>query len=316
MSTSTVPLESSVSSAPQSASGQSASGLSASGLSAGPAVARALQTAGYEILPLKGAADAVLSHVPVDVPLSITMTATKGLDATIDLAERLSRHGYRVTPHIAARMVRDTVQLRDIVERLADNGIDGIFTIAGDVPTQAGTFSDSLQLLDALAVMGHHFTRIGVGGYPEGHGSFDAEAIDKALAHKAQIATYLVTQMCFRGDATTAWARGLRQRGITLPVYAGLPGAVTRQKLVRISATLGLGPSARFLLKQNNVLLRFFMPGGYQPGRLVSGLGPGVAGPDPAVAGFHFFTFNEVARTEAWRQGWLSRLAEEAERRR
>lgn len=278
-------------------------------LSADRAIAHALQTAGYEILPLKGAADAVLAHVPVDVPLSVTMTATKGLEATIDLAERLSRHGYQVTPHIAARMVRDTVQLRDIVDRLADNGIDGIFAIAGDVPTQAGSFSDSLQLLDSLAAMGHHFTRIGIGGYPEGHASFDPEAIDRALIHKAPMATYIVTQMCFRGAATTDWARSLRDRGITLPIYAGLPGAVTRQKLVRISASLGLGPSARYLLKQNNVLLRFFLPGGYRPDRLVTGLGAGVAGPDPVVTGFHFFTFNEVARTEAWRQRRLSRPA-------
>lgn len=267
--------------------------------------------AGYEVLPLKGALDAVVAHVPVDVPLSVTMTATKGLDATIDLAEALARHGYRVTPHIAARMVRDTVQLRDIVDRLADNGIDSIFAIAGDVPNQAGSFGDSLELLDALADMGHHFARIGIGGYPEGHGSFDPAAIDRALVHKAQMAGYIVAQMCFRGAATAEWAHRLRDRGITLPIYAGLPGAVTRQKLVRISASLGLGPSARYLLKQNNVLLRFFLPGGYEPDRLVTGLGQALNGLDAVAAGFHFFTFNELARTEAWRQGRLSRPAGE-----
>lgn len=271
-------------------------------------ITHALRNAGYEVLPLRGAEEKVLASVPVSVPLSVTMTSTKGLDATIDLAERLAGHGYRVTPHLAARMVRDSVQLGDIVDRLADHNIDSIFVIAGDVPERAGSFSDSLELLDTLAVSGHHFTRIGIGGYPEGHGAFDDEAIDKALVHKAEIATYIVTQMCFRSHLTAAWARGLRQRGINLPVYAGLPGAVTRQKLVRISASLGLGPSARYLLKQNNVLLRFFLPGGYHPDRLVAGLEPGLSGPDPAVAGLHFFTFNELDRTEAWRQVWLDRL--------
>lgn len=113
-------------------------------------------------------------------------------------------------------------------------------------------------------------------------------------------------QVC--GHGTAAWARALRHRGITLPVYAGVPGAVTRQKLVRISASLGLGPSARYLLKQNNMLLRFFLPGGYRPDRLVTGLGSDIAAGDSAVAGLHFFTFNELDRTEAWRQGWLERL--------
>ena len=114
--------------------------------------------------------------------------------------------------------------------------------------------------------------------------------------------------MCFRSDTTVRWARGLRERGIGLPVCAGLPGAVTRQKLVRISASLGLGPSARYLLKQNSMLLRFFLPGGYQPDRLITGLGAGLTGPDHAVAGLHLFTFNELARTEAWRNAWLNRL--------
>lgn len=267
-----------------------------------------LRNAGYEVLPLRGAEEAIASSVPTGVPLSVTMTATKGLDATLDLAERLVGHGYRVTPHIAARMVRDTAQLGDIVARLKDTGIDSIFAVAGDVPAPAGAFTDSVELLDTLAVRGHHFTRIGIGGYPEGHGALSDEAIEKALDHKAPLATYLVTQMCFRGSATTAWVRGLRERGITLPVYAGLPGAVTRQKLVRISANLGLGPSARYLLKQNNMLLRFFLPGGYRPDRLINALEPGMTGPDPGIAGLHFFTFNEVARTEAWRQATLDRL--------
>lgn len=268
----------------------------------------ALRTAGYEILPLRGIQDAVAAHVPVEVPISVTMTATKGVDATIEVAEQLSGLGYRVTPHLAARMIRDSVHLRDVVDRLAGNRIDSVFVVAGDVPTQAGSFTDSVELLDTLAVAGHHFTRIGVGGYPEGHGTLNSEAIDKALTHKAQLATYIVTQMCFRAGATDTWARGLRGRGIGLPIYAGLPGAVTRQKLVRISAKLGLGPSARYLLKQNNLLLRFLLPGGYRPDRLITGLGLSFTGPGAAVAGLHFFTFNEVARTEAWRQAWLGRL--------
>lgn len=268
----------------------------------------ALANAGYEVLPLRGAEEAVVADVPLGVPLSVTMTATKGLDATIDLAERLARRGYRVTPHIAARMVRDGAHLADIVDRLAGIGIDGIFAVAGDVPDPAGCFSDSVELLDTLAVAGHHFTRIGIGGYPEGHAALSAEAVGDALARKAEVATYIVTQMCFRGDVTAGWARALHSGGINLPVHAGLPGAVTRQKLVRISANLGLGPSARYLLKQNNALLRFFLPGGYRPDRLVAGLGSGVTDPDSALAGFHFFTFNELARTEAWRQAWLERL--------
>jgi hypothetical protein len=88
-----------------------------------------------------------------------------------------------------------------------------------------------------------------------------------------------------------------------------LPGAVSRQKLVCISAGLGLGQSARFLLKQHDMFWRFFLPHGYRPDRLVKRLAPALGRPEHNLQGFHLFTFNEVARTEAWRQEWLARLS-------
>jgi methylenetetrahydrofolate reductase (NADPH) len=83
---------------------------------------------------------------------------------------------------------------------------------------------------------------------------------------------------------------------------------VSRQKLVRISAHLGLGQSARFLLKQQSMFWRFFLPGGYHPGRLARRLAPHLQQPDALLDGLHFFTFNEVAKTEAWRQSMLARI--------
>ena len=38
-------------------------------------------------------------------------------------------------------------------------------------------------------------------------------------------------------------------------------------------------------------------------------LAPVTADPDARVAGFHFYTFNEVERTERWRRETLARLA-------
>ena len=51
--------------------------------------------------------------------------------------------------------------------------------------------------------------------------------------------THIVTQMCFRGFTTANWARQVKRRGVDLPIRIGLPGAVTRQKLARISASIG-----------------------------------------------------------------------------
>jgi methylenetetrahydrofolate reductase (NADPH) len=272
------------------------------------AVEHALRHAGYEVLPLRNAEQAILASVPAGVPLSVTMTASKGVEGTIELAERLAAHGYSVTPHLAARMFRDTVHLADTAARLTDQAIDSIFVIGGDSPEPAGPFTDALALLEQFATSGHSFRSIGVGGYPEGHAHIADDHVDRALQTKARHATHIVTQMCFRGATTAAWARQIKRSGVDLPIRIGLPGAVTRQKLARISAKIGLGQSARFLVKQNSLLWRFFLPGGYRPDRLINALAPTLGGTDHALAGFHFFTFNEVARTEAWRQTWLTRL--------
>ena len=56
------------------------------------------------------------------------------------------------------------------------------------------------------------------------------------------------------------------------------------------------------------MIWRFFLPGGYWPDRLINALAPALGGTDHTLAGFHFFTLNEVAHTEAWRQAWLNRL--------
>ncbi|GAA5126574.1 methylenetetrahydrofolate reductase [Pseudonocardia adelaidensis] len=270
-------------------------------------LAEALRRVSYEVLPMKGTADAVLEHVPRDLPLTVSTSHAKGPEPTVDLAVRLAGHGYSVAPHLAARQIRDGSHLSDLVGRLRAAGVDSAFVIGGDAPEPAGPFADALTLLAALDALGRPFRRIGIAGYPEGHARIEAGLLDRALDEKAPHATHVITQICFDAGATVGWARQVRERGVGLPIRVGLPGVVSRQKLVRISAGLGLGQSARFLLKQQSLFWRFFLPGGYHPGRLARRLAPHVEQPGSHLDGFHFFTFNELAGTEAWRRSMLAR---------
>jgi methylenetetrahydrofolate reductase (NADPH) len=274
----------------------------------GTALAQALRDASYEVIPLRRAEETILAHVPRDVSLTVTTTAAKGLEPTLDLAIRLVGHGYRAAPHLAARQIRDDAHLSDIVARLTEAPVESVFVVGGDVPESAGRFHDALTLLDALDAIGHPFRNVGIAGYPEGHARIADDVLEKALRRKAAHATHVLTQICFDAATTVAWAAQVTRDGVTLPIRVGLPGAVSRQKLVRISAGLGLGQSARFLAKQQSMLWRFFAPGGYHPGRLTKRLAAHLDRPDTRLAGFHFFTFNEVAKTEAWRRSMLDRL--------
>jgi methylenetetrahydrofolate reductase (NADPH) len=272
-------------------------------------LAAALRDATYEVLPFKTAEEKVLADVPTNVALTVTTTEAKGLGPTLDLAVRLTAAGYRAAPHLAARLVRDRTHLSDLVAQLREAGIDRVFVIGGDAAEPAGDYVDALGLLEALDELGRPFSTVGIGGYPEGHGLIADEHIERALEAKAPHATQVLTQLCFDADTTVRWARKVHDRGITLPIRVGIPGAISRQKLIRVSAGLGLGQSAKFLKKQQNMFWRFFLPGGYSPDRLITRLTPAFGQPGSRLEGLHVFTFNELDTTEAWRQKWLARLA-------
>ena len=270
---------------------------------------KVFRTMGYEVIPFKKTEQAVLDCVPKDVPLTVTASPAKGQDATVDLAVKLAGHGYTVAPHLSAQQVRDRAHLADVVARCREAGITDVFVIGGD-PTDTPTeFKHAHDLLVALHELPHGFTEIGIGGHPEGHPSVSEDVLFQALKEKADLATHIKTQIVFDPKVILNWAREVKRRGIDLPVHIGVPGAVHRQKLLRVSGGLGIGESAKFLKKQQSLLWRFFVPGGYSPDRIIKGLAPHIGAPDNRIEGFHIFTFNDLGPTEAWRRRTLENLA-------
>lgn len=270
---------------------------------------RSFETLGYEVIPFKKTQEQVLQHVPKDVRLTVTASPAKGQDATIDLTVALAGSGYDVAPHLSAQQVKDRAHLADIVARCREAGITDVFVVGGD-PTETPTeFKDAHALLVALHELDHGFTDIGIGGHPEGHPSVSEDVLFQALKDKAALAHHIKTQIVFDPAVILRWARELKQRGIDLPVHVGVPGAVSRQKLLRVSGGLGIGESAKFLKKQQTLLWRFFVPGGYNPAKIIKGLAPHMGKPDNTITGFHVFTFNDLEPTEEWRKETIRALA-------
>ena len=125
---------------------------------------------------------------------------------------------------------------------------------------------------------------------------------------KAPMATHIISQICFDADTVAAWIAEVRRRGTHLPMWIGLPGCVDYAKLMRISMKIGLGESARFLRHHRNWMARL-VARQFKPGALLRDLTPTVTDPAANVAGFHLYSFNEVARTERWRRETLERLS-------
>jgi methylenetetrahydrofolate reductase (NADPH) len=260
----------------------------------------------FEIIPMKGV-EQQLPYLPADAIVTVTSSPGRGTDATLALATRLAdRGGFHVVPHIAARLIRDRVQLKGVLQHLADLEIDEIFVVAGDAPTPAGPFEGAIDLLRAMADIGHDL-RIGVTGYPESHAFISDDTTIQAMTDKQWFASYIVSQICFDPRVTAGWIAAVRARGTHLPIHIGVPGAVDLAKLVRVSLRVGIGESLRFARKQSGAVAN--LVGGYRPDHLVDGLASTVADPDMNVAGWHLFTFNDIRSTEAWRQQVLARYA-------
>ena len=276
--------------------------MSAGLKAAGPLVANSR----FEVIPTDSIEEAVISAVPRDVTLTVTASPTKGLDATISLAEKLRQHGYAVVPHISARLVVDNVHLDEIVARLRQSGVEDIFVPAGDADPPAGRFDSALSLLVQLNEIGRPFPRIGITGYPQSHPNIDDDVTVQAMWDKRHYATYIVSNLCFDPSVIKNWIKRVRARGVTLPLYFGLAGPVERTKLLNMATKIGVGESARFLSGHAEWFVRMGAPGGYNPSRLLAKTGVALADPASNVEGLHVFTFNQVRQSEEWRRTVLA----------
>jgi methylenetetrahydrofolate reductase (NADPH) len=272
-------------------------------------VAPLLRRPRYEVLPAASTEESVLEWVPRELTVTVTASPAKGLDPTLDLTERLAGRGYRVVPHVSARLVRDDAHLAEIVARLTSCGVDDVFVPAGDADPPAGPFGSALSLLDRLAEMGRPFARVGVTGYPQSHPRIGDDITIQAMWDKRHHAAYLVSNLCFDPAVLRHWIARVRARGVTLPMFVGIAGPVERARLLRMAAKAGVSESARFAAGHTDWLLRLGTPAGYNPARLLERTAATLADPASSVEGLHIFTFNQVRQTEQWRRSLLDRLA-------
>src|SRR5438105_8995037 len=71
----------------------------------------------FELVPLPGAFEAA-SVLPPGTWVTVTCSATRGIEPTVELTEQLAAAGFTAMPHVAAHSVRDHAHLEEIVSRL------------------------------------------------------------------------------------------------------------------------------------------------------------------------------------------------------
>lgn len=267
-----------------------------------------LENPRYEISPARRIEHAVAGSLVPGATVTVTASPVRGLEATVAVTERLAGAGYRVVPHLSARLLRDGAHLSELVDRLLACGVDDVFVSAGNADPPAGPFDSALPVLQRLTELERPFASTGIAGYPESHPRIGDDITVQAMWDKRRHATYIVSNLCFDPPALGRWITRVRARGVTLPIFVGLPGPVERARLLQMAARASAGDPARFLAGHKSWLLRLGMPGGFQPERFLFRAAGTLTSPAAGVAGLHLYTFNQVRETEAWRRAMLEQL--------
>ncbi|WP_298252064.1 methylenetetrahydrofolate reductase [uncultured Arthrobacter sp.] len=248
-----------------------------------------------EVVPGEALLGRLLDHVPAPAVVSVTCLPHHGPLQAVDTAVRLAAAGYTVIPHLAARSVGSRTELADHVRRLQDAGVTDVFVIGGDANRPAGPYAWSGALMEDLADLAGGTLRMGIAVYPEGHAGMPGDELLRTLRAKQDQASWCVTQLCFSPAILAAFPDRLRADGVTLPVWAGIPGPVRVSRLVRLAGTIGVGQSVGFLKRSaggsntGSVVRQLLSSASYDPSPLLEALdGAG-------YAGVHLYSFNDLA---------------------
>ena len=265
----------------------------------------------FEIVPAKGTLRKVLRNLPPESRISISCSPTNGIAPTLRLHKRLTGKGYRPIPHVTARAIKSREHLREVMDALADTDTRGIMALGGDPDPPWGPYDSSFALLREIADMGRRFEFVGIAGYPQSHPAIPDDSLMQALTDKQPHATHVVTQMCFDARATLDWAARIRDKGVSLPIFIGVPSPMNALRLLDLARTCGVSDARRFLKSKLGIVGQFLRPS-YTPDKLLSKLNGLKNGRDLGFAGVHVFTFNQVEQARLWADPLLEGMAQPA----
>lgn len=191
---------------------------------------------------LVGVRDALAEHGPRF--FSVTYGAGGSTQArTHQTVKMVSESGINTAPHLSC-VGSDKGELRELLERYRENGINSLVALRGDLPSGMGGTGElryANELVEFIrAETGDHF-EIAVAAYPECHPQ--APNFEKDLenfARKVQAgANIAITQYFFNADAYFHFVDRVRALGVDVPIVPGIMPITNYTKLARFSDSCG-----------------------------------------------------------------------------
>jgi methylenetetrahydrofolate reductase (NADPH) len=165
---------------------------------------------------------------------------------TIDIVKRAKREiGLESMAHLTC-VGHSRQEIKSILDELRKSGIENVIALRGDPPRGQTSFIPHPQGFKYASEL-TEFIRsfysfcIAVAGYPEGHiESPDKETDWDHLRQKVRAgADLIITQLFFDNRDFFTFERGMRERGVVIPIIPGIMPITSYSQIVRFTRICG-----------------------------------------------------------------------------
>ncbi len=183
--------------------------------------------------------------------MSVTYGAGGGTsEYTLNIAKNIhDKYGTTVLPHLTCiSSTKD--QVHTMIGRIREMGFDNIMALRGDIPEGGSPVHDYRYAAEMIREIREIDPEICVGGacYPDGH--VECAHKDEDILHvKEKVEAgcdFLTTQMFFDNSVYYNYLYRLREKGVTVPVLAGIMPITNPKQVSRSVALSGTTVPNRF----------------------------------------------------------------------
>lgn len=217
-------------------------------------------------------------------------------DRTLNTVCQVRDSGINTAPHLSC-IGSEKGQLRELLARYREEGINSLVALRGDLPSGMGGIGELRYANELVEFIreetGDHF-EIAVAAYPESHPqapSFDRDV--ENFARKMQAGANLaITQYFFNADAYFHFVERARALGVEAPIVPGIMPITNYTKLARFSDACG-AEIPRWIRKQLEAY--------GDDSEAIAAFGEEVISRlcqrllDGGAPGLHFYTLNQAA---------------------
>ena len=268
---------------------------------------------GYSIEVVPNSAAKIESFkeiLPINTRVYIAHLETENIATMVATAKRISEEGFKVMPHIPARIIQNQTMLNDWISMYQNEaGVKEALLLAGGSTKPVGDYDSSMQLIESGLFDKAGFKRLHIAGHPEGSKDIDPDGgmknVSEALSWKQEFSNRtdadmaIVTQFCFDADVVNKWAKNIQEDGIDIPIHIGIAGPAKLQTLLKFSVECGIGASMKILTKRAKDLTKLLLP--YKPTQMLTDLSE-YKSKDPTlnIEQVHFFPIGGIKQTTDW----------------